>query len=105
MLLQYPDTFGKIDDLQHLPDQIHSAGAHVVVASDLLALTLLKPPGEWGADIVVGSSQVLSAAKHWPSVHLSFSVLECRLDSEVHTPPSLRVVKRLCEKHPVGSLE
>lgn len=58
MLLQYPDTFGIIDDLQELSERVHSAGAHVVVASDLLALTLLKPPGEWGADIVVGSSQV-----------------------------------------------
>ena len=57
LLLQYPATLGKIEDHSALVDSVHGKGALVCVAADLLALTLLKPPGEWGADIVVGNTQ------------------------------------------------
>ncbi len=57
LLLQYPATTGEIDDHSALVETVHAQGALVCVAADLLALTLLKPPGEWGADIVVGNSQ------------------------------------------------
>ncbi|MDE1893422.1 MAG: aminomethyl-transferring glycine dehydrogenase [Pseudomonadota bacterium] len=57
MLLQYPDTFGRINDYKALAEAAHARGALVAVATDLLALTLIAPPGEWGADIVVGNSQ------------------------------------------------
>jgi glycine dehydrogenase len=57
LLLQYPAADGSIDDYQALVDAAHEAGALVCVAADLLALLLLTPPGEWGADIVVGSAQ------------------------------------------------
>src|SRR5437879_6463197 len=56
-LVQYPDTFGAIHDYDPFVKKAHAAGALVVVATDLLALTLLKPPGEFGADIAVGSAQ------------------------------------------------
>src|SRR5438552_11966153 len=56
-LVQYPDTFGAIHDYEPFVKKAHAAGALVVVATDLLALTLLKPPGEFGADIAVGSAQ------------------------------------------------
>src|SRR5205814_9676551 len=56
-LIQYPDTFGAIHDCEPFVKKAHAAGALVVVATDLLALTLLKPPGEFGADIAVGNSQ------------------------------------------------
>jgi glycine dehydrogenase len=56
-LVQYPDTFGAIHDYTGLVEQAHAAGALVTVATDLLALTLLKPPGEFGADVAVGSAQ------------------------------------------------
>jgi glycine dehydrogenase len=56
-LVQYPDTFGVVCDYGGLVEQAHGSGALVTVATDLLALTLLKPPGEFGADIVVGSAQ------------------------------------------------
>ena len=56
-LLQYPGTQGQVIDLEPLIAKAHEKGALVAVASDLLALTLLKPPGEMHADIVIGSAQ------------------------------------------------
>ena len=57
VLLQYPGVHGHVVDHAATVDAVHAAGGLVVVAADLLALTLLKPPGEWGADVVVGTSQ------------------------------------------------
>ena len=57
VLLQYPGVDGRVVDYAPLVAAVHAAGGLVVVAADLLALTLLKPPGEWGADVVVGTSQ------------------------------------------------
>jgi glycine dehydrogenase len=56
-LVQYPDTFGAIHDYSGFAEKAHTAGALLTVATDLLALTLIKPPGEFGADIAVGSAQ------------------------------------------------
>ena len=57
VLLQYPGADGDVRDYRALAAAVHAAGGHIVVAADLLALTLLTPPGEWGADVVVGSAQ------------------------------------------------
>ena len=57
LLLQYPDDRGGIVDLRPVIERAHTAGALVAVATDLLALTLMTPPGEMGADAVVGNSQ------------------------------------------------
>ncbi|MDB5929101.1 MAG: glycine dehydrogenase [Polaromonas sp.] len=57
VLVQYPATTGSIHDLRSLAGTAHAAGAALCVAADLLALTLLTPPGEWDADIVLGSTQ------------------------------------------------
>lgn len=57
VLLQYPGVGGDVRDYRALTEAVHAAGSHVVVAADLLALTLLTPPGEWGADVAVGNSQ------------------------------------------------
>ena len=57
VLLQYPGVDGRVVDHAALASSVHASGGLVVVAADLLALTLLKPPGEWGADVVVGTSQ------------------------------------------------
>jgi glycine dehydrogenase len=57
VLLQYPDTFGAIRDYSKVIETAHAAGALVIMAADILALTLLTPPGELGADIAVGSTQ------------------------------------------------
>ena len=56
-LVQYPATDGAIYDYSDVIRQAHDAGALVVVAADILALTLLKPPGEFGADVAVGNTQ------------------------------------------------
>jgi glycine dehydrogenase len=56
-LVQYPATDGAIHDYAEFVKQAHAAGALVVVAADILALTLLKPPGEFGADVAVGNTQ------------------------------------------------
>ncbi len=56
VMLQYPDVNGGIKDYESLTKAIKAVGGKVVVASDLLALTMLKPPGEWGADVVLGNS-------------------------------------------------
>ncbi len=56
-LVQYPGADGEIRDYRALAEAAHGKGGHVVAAADLLALALLVPPGEWGADVVVGSAQ------------------------------------------------
>ncbi len=72
VLVQYPDTEGNIHDLQPFCRQAHAHGALVVVATDLLALTLLRPPGEFGADIVVGSSQRFGVPMGYGGPHAAF---------------------------------
>jgi glycine dehydrogenase len=57
VLVQYPATDGAVADCRGLADRVHAKQAMLVVASDLLSLLLLVPPGEWGADIVVGTTQ------------------------------------------------
>ena len=57
VLLQYPGVNGEVRDYRVACEKLHAAGAMVIVAADLLALTMLTPPGEWGADVVVGNSQ------------------------------------------------
>ncbi|MGZ5199606.1 MAG: aminomethyl-transferring glycine dehydrogenase [Telluria sp.] len=57
VLLQYPGVNGEVRDYRAACEKLHAAGTMVVVAADLLALTMLTPPGEWGADVVVGNSQ------------------------------------------------
>ncbi|HUP29143.1 MAG TPA: aminomethyl-transferring glycine dehydrogenase [Usitatibacter sp.] len=56
-LVQYPGADGEVRDFAPLAAALHQRGAHLVAAADLLSLTLLAPPGEWGADVAVGSAQ------------------------------------------------
>ncbi len=56
-LLQYPGVNGDVRDYRDYAASLHAKGAMVIAAADLLALTLITPPGEWGADVVVGNSQ------------------------------------------------
>jgi glycine dehydrogenase len=57
VLLQYPASTGEVRDYAAIVEAVHARGGLVAVAADLLALTLLKSPGEWGADMVVGNTQ------------------------------------------------
>lgn len=58
-VLQYPNASGKVEDYRAFVEKAHAANCKVAVAADILSLALLTPPGEWGADIVFGSSQRL----------------------------------------------
>ncbi len=71
-LLQYPGTTGQVRDLTPMIEQVHAAKGLVAVASDLLALTVLKPPGEMGADIVLGSAQRFGVPMGFGGPHAAF---------------------------------
>jgi glycine dehydrogenase len=71
-LLQYPATDGTIYDYQQFIQQAHAAGVLVTVAADLLSLTLLTPPGEFGADVVVGNTQRFGVPLGYGGPHAAF---------------------------------
>ena len=71
-LLQYPGTDGSIIDETKFIHSIHQVGGKVAVATDLLALTLLKPPGEFGADVAVGSAQRFGVPLGYGGPHAAF---------------------------------
>nr|WP_199041624.1 aminomethyl-transferring glycine dehydrogenase [Dyella sp. ASV24] len=76
VLLQYPNTFGQINDYKALADTVHARHGVVCVATDLLALTLIAAPGEWGADIVVGNTQRFGVPFGFGGPHAAF--MACR---------------------------
>jgi glycine dehydrogenase len=71
-LLQYPDIHGKVCDYSKFVASAHAKNASVVVAADLLSLALLVPPGEWGADAVVGNSQRFGVPMGYGGPHAAF---------------------------------
>ncbi|PBJ82240.1 glycine dehydrogenase (aminomethyl-transferring) [Lysobacteraceae bacterium NML93-0399] len=76
VLLQYPNTFGRIGDHAAVAEAVHARGGIVAVATDLLALTLIQAPGVWGADIVVGNSQRFGVPFGFGGPHAGF--MACR---------------------------
>jgi glycine dehydrogenase len=76
VLLQYPNTYGRINDYKSLADATHARGGIVCVATDLLALTLIAAPGSWGADIVVGNTQRFGVPYGFGGPHAAY--LACR---------------------------
>ncbi|MFI5044449.1 MAG: glycine dehydrogenase (aminomethyl-transferring), partial [Acidimicrobiales bacterium] len=72
LLLAYPGSSGQVRDHAELVATAHAAGAVVCVVTDLLALTLLRPPGEWGADVVVGSAQRFGVPLGYGGPHAGF---------------------------------
>jgi glycine dehydrogenase len=70
--VQYPAASGQIKEYKEFTDKAHSAGSLVGVAADLMSLTLLTPPGEWGADIVVGSNQRFGLPMSFGGPHAGF---------------------------------
>ncbi len=92
LLLQYPASDGPVRDYSAVVERAHAAGAAVVVATDLLALTLLRPPGEFGADIAVGSSQRFGVPLGFGGPHAAF--LSAREDYKRQLPGRVVGVSR-----------
>ncbi len=109
-LVQYPDTFGEIHDFAALTTAVHERGALMIAASDLLALTLLKPPGEWGADVCVGSAQRLGVPMGFGGPHAGFMAVRAGLERsmpgrlvgqsiDTDGNPALRLALQTREQH------
>ena len=84
ILLSYPSTDGVLRSYETLTRKAHEAGALVVASTDLLALTLLIPPGEWGADIAIGSSQRFGVPLGYGGPHAAF--LSTKEEFKRHIP-------------------
>ena len=110
VLVQYPATTGSVHDLRPLSGQAHFDGAALCVAADLLALTLLVPPGEWDADIVIGNTQRFGMPMGNGGPHAAY--LACRdefkrsmpgrlvgVSVDVHGNPTYRLALQTREQH------
>jgi glycine dehydrogenase len=75
-LIQYPDTKGIIHSYRQFCEQAHSAGSYVIAASDLLSLTLLKPPAEWGADVAIGNTQRFGVPLGYGGPHAAYLAVQ-----------------------------
>jgi glycine dehydrogenase len=91
-LVQYPATDGAVRDYEAFCNDAHACGALVACATDLLALTLLEAPGEWGADAAVGSSQRLGVPMGYGGPHAAF--FACREDFKRQVPGRMIGVTR-----------
>ncbi len=101
-LLHYPGSSGQVRDLRPWVDAVHDRGGLVVAACDLLALTLLTPPGEWGADIAVGSAQRFGVPLGYGGPHAGFMSLRAGLERQL--PGRLVGVSRDAQGRPAYRL-
>jgi len=110
VLVQYPDTTGSIHDFAAFFTKAHAAGALCVVATDLLALTLLRPPGEFGADVAVGSAQRFGVPMGFGGPHAGFFATKDEfkrqmpgrlvgVSKDVHGNPAMRLALGTREQH------
>ena len=109
-LLQYPATDGDIHDHRDLVERLHGANALVAVAADLLALTLLTPPGEFGADVALGSAQRFGVPLGFGGPHAAYFATRDAFKRDMpgrlvgvsidrHGKPALRLAMQTREQH------
>jgi glycine dehydrogenase len=109
-MLQYPDATGTVHDYRKFTEAAHANGTGVVVATDLLALTLLTPPGEWGADVVVGNSQRFGVPMGYGGPHAAFFATKeaykrhipgrlVGVSTDSHGAPAYRLALQTREQH------
>jgi glycine dehydrogenase len=110
VLLQYPATDGRLDDWKGFIDRAHAEGALVTMACDLLALALVIPPGEMGADIAVGSAQRFGVPLGYGGPHAAFFACKAEhvrklpgriigVSVDAHGKPALRMALQTREQH------
>jgi len=110
LLVQYPDATGEIIDYSSVAEFAHSRDALVIAATDLLALTLLKAPGEWGADIAVGTAQRFGVPMGFGGPHAGFMAVRVGLERSLpgrlvgqsidsHGNPAFRLALQTREQH------
>lgn len=110
VLLQYPGSTGELIDPSNAIAKAHERGALAIVATDLLALTMIKPPGEMGADIVVGSSQRLGVPMGFGGPHAAFFAFQdsfkrsapgriIGVSEDTRGRPALRMAMQTREQH------
>ena len=110
VLVQYPDTTGSVHDYSKLAETVHSKDAFLIAATDLLALTLLKAPGEWGADVAIGSAQRFGVPMGFGGPHAGFMAVRNGLERslpgrligqsvDVHGNPAFRLALQTREQH------
>ncbi|MEK6612308.1 MAG: aminomethyl-transferring glycine dehydrogenase [Gemmatimonadota bacterium] len=110
VLVQYPNTFGAVEDYRALCDQVHAAGALVIAATDLLALTVITPPGEWGADVAIGNAQRFGVPFGYGGPHAAFLTTKedfkrlmpgriIGVSRDTHGAPAMRMALGTREQH------
>ncbi len=109
-LISYPATDGGLHDYRPFVERVHGVGGFVVAVADLLALTLLSPPGEWGADVVVGNSQRFGVPMGYGGPHAGFMTARDRFKRKMpgriigvsidsQGKPALRMALQTREQH------
>ncbi|MFL0796762.1 MAG: aminomethyl-transferring glycine dehydrogenase [Cellvibrionaceae bacterium] len=109
-LLQYPGTSGEVRDLRPIIDQVHADNALAVVAADIMSLVLLTPPGEMGADVVVGTNQRFGVPMGFGGPHAAFFAFKdafkrsapgriIGVSKDTRGKPALRMAMQTREQH------